>query len=139
MGLVVLGLCVFVLPIGIAEEGGTGYGSIIWGMYLTTIPFFLALYQTLKLLDYIDKNQAFSMASVRALRRIQYCAFMVSGLYAVGMPYIYIAAKQDDAPGVVVIGLILTFTPLVIGVLAAILRQLLQSAIDIKSENDLTV
>ena len=139
MGLTVLALCIFALPVGIIEEGGDAYGPIFWGMYVTVVPFYFALYQTWKLINYVDKNQAFSLVSVKALKYIKYCAFAVSGLYAAGLPYIYIAAKQDDAPGVVVIGLIFTFAPLVIGVFAAVLQQLLRSAIKLKTENDLTV
>lgn len=137
MGLIVLALCIFALPVGLREEGG--YGPIFWGMYLTAVPFFIALYQTLKLLSYVDKNTAFSERSVSALRVIKYCAFIISGMYAIGMPYIYFAAQEDDAPGVVVIGLIFTFAPLVIGIFATVLQKLLRSAIDLKSENDLTV
>lgn len=140
VGLVVLTLCVFVLPLGISqEETGAGYGPIVIGMYLTAIPFFIALYQTLKLLHYVDENKAFSDLSVKALKYIKYCAASIGTLYAAGMPYIYFAAQQDDAPGVIVIGLVITFTSMLIAVFAAVLQKLLRSAIKIKSENDLTV
>lgn len=137
MGLVVLALCIFALPVGLREDGG--YGPVFWGMYFTAVPFFIALYQTLKLLHYVDKNTAFSVQSVHSLKVIKYCAFIISSMYAIGMPYIYFAAQEDDAPGVVVIGLLFTFAPMVIGVFAAVLQKLLRSAIDLKSENDLTV
>ena len=41
-------------------------------MYVAAIPFFVALYQAFKLLSYIDKNQAFSELSVKALKKIKY-------------------------------------------------------------------
>lgn len=139
MGLTVLTLCIFALPVGRGDEGDGRYGPIFWGMYVTTVPFFIALYQTLKLLDYIDKNQAFSRLSIKALRYIKYCALVVSTMYVAGMPYIYLVAQSDDAPGVVLIGLVFTFASMAIAVFAAVLQKLLQNAIDIKSENDLTV
>ena len=46
---------------------------------------------------------------------------------------------MDDAPGVILIGLILIFASMVIAVFAAVLQKLLKEAIDIKSENDLIV
>ena len=138
-GVVVLGLCVFALPAGIRSAHAGAYRPILWGMYVPALPFFVAIYQALKLLKYIDRNRAFSEASVRALKSITYCAFAISGLYAIGLPYIYQVGAQDDAPGVVLLGFVFTFAPLVIGVFAAVLRKLLQSAIAIKSENDLTV
>ena len=48
-------------------------------------------------------------------------------------------AEIDDAPGIIVIGLVIIFASMVIAVFAAVLQRLLQEAIDIKSENDLTV
>ncbi len=137
--LTVLALCIFILPRGIMTDRTGYYIPIIWGMYVTTIPFFCAVYQTLKLLQYIDKNKAFSDASIKSLKYIKYSASVISTLYFIGLPLIYNAADRDDAPGVMLIGLVFTFAPLVIAVFAAVLQKLLQNAIDIKSENDLTV
>lgn len=55
------------------------------------------------------------------------------------MPVFYLMAEIDDAPGIIVIGLIIIFASMVIAVFAAVLQKLLKEAIDIKSENDLTV
>lgn len=139
IGLAVLALCVFGLPHAIGSIDPGGYDPILIGMYVPAIPFFFALYQTLKLLDYIDKNKAFSELSVKALKHIKYCGFTISALYAAGMPYIFSVADKDDAPGVVLIGLVFTFAPLVVAIFAAVLQKLLHSAIEIQSENDLTV
>lgn len=139
IGLAVLGLCAFALPVGIRSEDAGGLRPLFLGMYLPAIPFFFALFQTLQLLHCIDKNKAFSHASVKALQYIKYCAFVISGLYMLYLPWVYHVADEQDAPGVMLIGLILVFAPLVIGVFAAVLQKLLQNAIAIKKENDLTV
>ncbi len=139
MGLGVLGLCIFALPAAIRSDNTGAYRPILVGMYVPGIPFFIALYQTLNLLSYIDKNKAFSPLSVKALKNIKYCAIAISALYTAGMPYIYRVAEQADAPSVIVIGLVIIFASIVIAVFAAVLEQLLQNAIAIKSENDLTV
>jgi Protein of unknown function (DUF3036). len=112
---------------------------LLTGMYMAAIPFFVALYQALRLLSFIDKNEAFSELSVRALKKIKYCAATISILYVAVMPLFYLMAQEDDAPGIVVIGLVITFASIVIAVFAALLQKLLKNAIDIKSENDLTV
>ncbi|WP_252502367.1 DUF2975 domain-containing protein [Sporosarcina sp. Marseille-Q4943] len=112
---------------------------IVIGMYLSVIPFFIALYQAFKLLSYIDKNLAFSELSVTALQKIKFCAMTISGLYAVILPFVFMVAELDDAPGLVIIGMVPVFASLVIAVFAAVLQRLLQEAINIKSENDLTV
>ncbi len=142
IGIVVLGLCVFGLPQLIYSElkgADFDYGWIFVGMYAPAIPFFYALHQTLTLLSYIDKNKAFSEASVTALRRVKYCGLAISGMYAAGMPYIFYVADRDDAPGVAAIGFVIIGTSFVIATSAAVLQKLVQHAVDIKSENDLTV
>lgn len=139
IGLVVLTLCALSLRVAISGEDAGGYRPILLGMYVSAIPFFVALHQTLKLLNYIDRNKAFSSVSVMALKYIKYCAVTISALYAAGMPYIYLVAEKDDAPGVIVIGLVIGGASFVIATFAAVLQKLLQNAADIKSENDLTV
>lgn len=47
--------------------------------------------------------------------------------------------KKIDPPSFIPIGLIIIFSSIVIAVFAAVLQKLLQEAINIKSENDLTV
>ena len=137
MGAAVLGLLLVVIPLAIPQAGP--YAPILIGMYIPALPFFFGLYQGLKLLSYIDANTAFSERSITALHTIKYCAAAISLMYLIGAPYIYHVADLDDAPGVVLIDLVLIGAPLVIAVFAAVLEQLLQNAIDIKSENDLTV
>src|SRR5574338_801072 len=52
---------------------------ILYG-FLASIPCFVALYQGFKLLSYVDQNQVFSEAAVRAVRNIKYCAVILAGL-----------------------------------------------------------
>ncbi|WP_257346841.1 DUF2975 domain-containing protein [Pseudalkalibacillus decolorationis] len=145
IGIPVLALCIFLVP-EIANYAAELYPDIAYMKYLVlivlyaaAIPFYFALYQALRLLIYIDKNIAFSELSVRALKNIKYCAITISILYVVGMPLFYLIAEIDDAPGIIVLGLIIIFASTVIAVFAAVLQKLLKEAIDIKSENDLTV
>ena len=54
--------------------------------------------------------------------------------------YILIAlGGKDDIAGAISIGTFATFASSVIGAAAAVFERLLQNAVDIKSENDLTV
>jgi len=145
IGTGVLALCVFALPAiwkGGSEEypaAGNALFLIMIGLYATAIPFFIALWQTLKLLKYIDQSKAFSEASVKALRNIKHCAVIIAVLYVGGVPLLFPIAEADDAPGLVVIGAVIACAPIVVAVFAAVLQRLLQNAMDIKSENDLTV
>ncbi|HDR7793950.1 TPA: DUF2975 domain-containing protein [Bacillus luti] len=144
IGLPVLALCIFLVP-NIASFAANSYPNIASMKYLVfiviygaTLPFYFALYQAFKLLRYIDKNAAFSELSVKALQIIKYCALTISGVYILGVPLFHLIAKKVDPP-IGFIGFIIIFASLVIAVFAAILQRLLQEAISIKSENDLTV
>lgn len=142
IGLAVLAICLFALPPVIMSEitsGDFDYGPILIGLYVPAVPFFFALYQSLRLLRYIDKNDAFTPASVRAFKYIKLCALLISGIFIAGSPYLLKVADADDAPGVLGIGLIIAFASFVIATFAAVLQKLVQNAVDIKSENDLTV
>jgi hypothetical protein len=139
IGLVVLGLCVFILPMGIATDQTGEYRNILLGLYIPAVPFFYALYQGFKFLHFIDTSQAFSVPSIDALKRTKYCAMIISALFTVGMPYIFYVADKDDAPGVAAIGFVIIFASAVIATAAAVFQSLLQHAVDIKSEHDLTV
>jgi hypothetical protein len=139
IGLVVLALCVFALPSGIVSDKTGYYRPILFGLYVPAIPFFYALYQALKLLGYVDKNRAFSELTVKALKNIKLCAFIISALFTVGQPYVFYAADRDDAPGVALIGFVIIGASFVIATAAAVMQKLVQNAVDIKSENDLTV
>ncbi len=138
-GITVLALCISVLPTIINSGEAGAYLPILLGMYLPAIPFFIGLYQGLRLLNNIDKSLVFSPDSVNILRNIKFCAFSISVFYIIGMPYIFMVAQMDDAPGVAFIGFILIFAPLVIATASAIFQQLLQNIVNIKFENDLTV
>ncbi|WP_458354624.1 DUF2975 domain-containing protein [Peribacillus frigoritolerans] len=145
IGIPVLALCIFVVP-EIANFTAELYPDMAYfkyfvliDLYASAIPFYFALYQAFKLLSFIDKNKAFSELSVRALKTIKNCAITISVLYVAGMPLFYLMAEMDDAPGIILIGMVVIFASMVIAVFAAVLQRLLQEAIDIKSENDLIV
>lgn len=141
----VLVLCVFALPQmskgGSEEYPGIGHAlfSIMILLYATVVPFFVALWQMIKLLKYIDHHTAFSELSVKALRTIKYCAVTMTVLYMGCVPLLLPMVEADDAPGLILIGAALACAPIVVAVFAAVLERLLQDAIRIKSENELTI
>jgi hypothetical protein len=106
--------------------------------YIASISFFVALYQAFKILGYVGHNKIFSQAAVKALRIIKYCAIAIIGFVAVGEIFILLS-KSDDRAGGVFMGILITFGSVVIATAAAMFARILQSAVEIKSENDLTV
>ena len=112
---------------------------ILYG-YAASIAFFVALYKAFKLLGYIGQNKVFTSNSVNALKSIKYCAIVLSILIVAAGLYIRIFhSKEDDPAGFLAICIVTTFASVVVATAAAIFEKLLQNAVDIKSENDLTV
>ena len=143
IGLPILALSVTGLVWLVYNPVNPVYGYIMYpiliGIYVSGIPFYIALYNAFKLLGYIDKSIAFSELSVKALRNIKHCAITFSTLYVAMMPFLYLFAEKDDAPGIIIFGMVPVFMGMIIAVFAALLQKLLANAIEIKSENDLTV
>ena len=109
-------------------------------IYVAFVPFFVGLYQAIKMLGYVRRDEAFSPRAVRALRTIKYCAIAVAIFILGAEAYIFIFVRgTDDVAGGVMMGVFIIFVSAVIGTAAAVFERILQNAVDIKSENDLTV
>jgi hypothetical protein len=112
---------------------------ILYG-YTASIAFFVALYKAFKLLGYIGQNKVFSSNSVGALKSIKYCAIVFAVLIVAAGVYINLSHHEDDDPaGFIAICIVMTLASSVIATAAAIFEKILQNAIDMKSENDLTI
>lgn len=114
------------------------FNSFVAYAFIGSIPFFVGLYQAFKLLGNIGRNEIFSHGSVRALRTIKYCALALIGFVAVSVIFM-IGGDREDRPAGVFMRLLVTFPSIVVATAAAIIERLLQNAVDMKSENDLTV
>jgi hypothetical protein len=107
-------------------------------IYFSSIPFFIALYKAFKVLAYARKNEMFSQRTVKALRTIKYCAIVIIGFVVVA-EIIIILSNSDDRAGGIFIGVLIAFCSIVIATAAGVFEKILQNAVDIKAENDLTV
>lgn len=112
---------------------------ILYG-YAASIAFFVALYKAFRLLGYIGQNKVFSANSVQALKSIKYCAIVLSILIVMAGVYIKLFhSKEDDPAGFLSLCIVITFVSIVVATAAAIFEKILQKAVDMKSENDLTI
>jgi hypothetical protein len=107
--------------------------------YIGSIPFFVALYQAFMLLGYVDSNKVFSLSSVNTVKNIKHCAIAFSGFVVLGILYIRLFVRGEDSAGVTSLGIFIIFASIVIATAFAVFQKLLQNAVDMKSENDLTV
>lgn len=108
-------------------------------IYLSAVPFLYGLYQSFRLLTFVDRNKAFSTLAISSLKRIKLSSLAISAIFTIHLPFIFKIADMDDAPGLILIALIIIFATFVVATFAAVLQKILQNALEIKSENELTV
>lgn len=106
--------------------------------YTASIAFFAGLYQAFKVLGYVRQNRVFSQEAVKALRTIKFSAIAIIGFVA-GAEIFIMFNNSDDRAGGVFMGVLITFGAVVIATAAAMFERILENAVAIKSENDLTV
>lgn len=109
-------------------------------IYLAFVPFFVGLYQAVRMLGYARTNEMFSPRAVRTLQIIKYCA-IITAIFILGAEaYIFVFIRgTDDVAGGVMMGAFIILVSAVIATAASVVERILQNAVDIKSENDLTV
>jgi hypothetical protein len=100
--------------------------------YTASISFFVALYQAFKVLGYARHNEAFSQASIKAVRTIRFCAMAIIGFVAVGEVFIRLG-NSDDRAGGVFMGALITFGSIIVVAVAALFERILRDAMDLKS------
>lgn len=109
--------------------------------YIASIAFFVALYQAFQLLGYVGRGEVFSKEAVKALRTIKYCALSLVGFVLGAEAYFFLVqrGRVDDIAGGVMMGALMIFVSAVAATAAAVFEKTLQGAVEMKSENDLTV
>ncbi len=98
--------------------------------YVASIPFFVALYQALRVLGYAADDSVFSHASVKALRTIKLCALIIIGFVVAGELIFILFNDSDDRAGGVFMGILIASGSLVAAAAAAMFEGIVRSAVD---------
>ena len=98
--------------------------------YVASIPFFVALYQTFKVLGYAGQDKVFSQASVKALRTIKFCALAIIAFVVAGEFIFILFNNSDDRAGGVFMGILIAFDSIVVAATAAMFEGILRNAVD---------
>lgn len=96
---------------------------IMISVYFISVPYSYAFYITYKLLCLIEKREFFTKESEANLTKINKLAYLAAVFFTIDLPFVYILADMDDAPGLVMVGLFLTIFSLAIGVFASVLKK----------------
>ena len=115
----------------------TYFSPFIAYVYVGSIFFFAALYQAIRVLGFAGRNEVFSQGAVKALKIIKYCALIIIAFVAVSV--VFMSGDRDDRPAGLFMRVLVGFPAVVVATAAAVFERILQNAVDLKSENDLTV
>ena len=107
-------------------------------VYVASIAFFVGLWHAFKLLGYAGRDRELSPAAVRSVRTIKYCAIALVA-FVLGAELFILSNDSEDRAGGVVMGAVIAFASIVVATAMAVLERSLQRAVDMNSENDLTV
>lgn len=101
------------------------------GFLLCTALAYIALYCLIRLLMNIQKNRVFIRGNVAYLRRISWCCFgvtavsLIGGLLYKGLPYTFF--------------LFIAFLAAAIGLVLRVVKNVMECAVELKAENELTI
>lgn len=110
---------------------GNGKAVICITLYISAAIIYFAFYHLIKLLLNIMKNDIFIASNVRALRIISWCCFAVSAVIFAG--------------GILALPLhLFTFVTVAVaacfgGLLLRVVKNVMQSAVELREESDLTI
>ncbi len=141
---VLMGLSVFVFLLWEPHLEGRNVNATLFEMYFTdpflayvyiaTIPFFIALYQVLKVLSYASNQQAFSPSTIKAVQTIKHCALIIVG-FVLGAQLWIVLTPSDDRAGGIALSTFVAFASIVIAAGAAVFEQILQGTEAMKTDN----
>lgn len=128
--LIVLLIAAFILPV-VARDFATETPEwaylqypLLIAIYVTLIPFLVAIFQAFKLSRLIQLNQVFSMAAARNLKIIKVSGFIISFLYLAGT--FVLSNLVELSPGIAMLGIIIMLSSAMIALIAGILEELLK-------------
>ncbi len=135
-GLALATACLAALPwlMDFIFEGSTFYNlvehyKILVLLYITGVPAWIVLWMTRKLAKNIIDREPFSASSSQSLKVISICALFIF------LCYLFTCIFMQATFGIIVI----TVGAFMVALIGAILYRLVELAIEIKEENELTI
>jgi hypothetical protein len=115
------------------------FDPLIIYIYIGSVPFFIGLYQAIKLLNFIEAINAFSQGAVNTLKKMKFAFLSLIGFILFALLYLRYFAHGDDPAGPTALGMVLILATGVIAAATGVFQKLLQNSVDLRSEHDLTV
>ncbi|WP_186430422.1 DUF2975 domain-containing protein [Clostridium sp. BSD9I1] len=142
IGIAVFALCIYWLPVIAINDAKSHPGDyslypLLVYAYGCFIALSVALYQVFKLLTYIERNNAFSVLSLKSLKVIKKCGLTIIFFFVLGIVTLKVIANAtgDDSAGPIALSLIGILATSIITVIVDVLQKLLKNLLNTKPEN----
>lgn len=106
---------------------------------LTDIFAFSALRSLYKMVTLIGHEQAFSNQILPLVVKLNRQILLMAVSFCGILPFVYQITQNEDAPGIMVLGLMLISIPFSLVVFGKIVEELFKQAVNLKKEQDLTI
>lgn len=106
-------------------------------IWITAIPFYVALYKVWLICQEISKDNSFCLENAKRLKEISKLALSECIFYLIGM--IILLSMNLLHPSVFFMMTFIIFVGVSIGIVSAALSHLVEKASELKNENDLTI
>jgi hypothetical protein len=141
-----IGFVVLALLLWEPHLEGRNVGNTVFEIYFTdlflayvyagSIPFFVGLYQVIKVLGYVGQGKAYSHEVVRALSIMRLCALATAGAVCAAIIYLLIHARLypevnavDGPEGAVVLGALATLASVGVAAIIGVTQKKLQRSL----------
>ncbi len=125
---------------GLVEGGGVWYLYPPFIIFMVScVPYVYALIPSYRLVEKIENNSFFDHQTLVELTRIMIAGGLIGLLFLIAMPFWYLVAQWDDAPGLIVIMGFIMGLAFIISLFAMTLKKVVVSGIkndETKEGND---
>lgn len=94
------------------------YAKILYppfiGVYVSTLLIYLCLFNIYRVIKNIEKKQGYSLSTYRYIVYIQLFSFQITIIYLFISYFIYKIADMDDAPGLILINILILLVSIII-------------------------
>ncbi|WP_442602330.1 DUF2975 domain-containing protein [Paenibacillus sp. KN14-4R] len=120
-----------------SENFKTLYKPLITFIWVTGVPFFIALVLGWRICSDIGSDLAFTIKNADRLKMISILSMVEGLLYIIALLYLF--ADGSYHANVLIVLLLILFFSVVISVFTSMLSHLVRKASEIKQDNDLTI
>lgn len=110
---------------------------VLFYVYLTAVPFYIALFQGVRICGFILNDEPFSHSTVSALQIASVCSVTEIFIYTLGAVLLFCCNALH--PSIFLLILVILLAASMFALLCSILKHLVQKAIRLREESELTI